>query len=149
MRRLRLLHLSDLHVGKEGQGSRWRMRRVLGSAWAANLRTLAQDGPIDLVCFTGDMAQSGQSSQYAEAGQFVDELLTILQVPRERFFCVPGNHDIDRTAHCDAWKAMREAARQVDADRFGRYLAKDGRAPYGCQAEWADQVLARQAAYHD
>lgn len=145
--RLRLLHLSDLHLGKESAASAWRMRRVLGKAWTDNLKHLADDGPIDLVCFTGDLAQSGQPAQYQQATDFVGQLLELLRVPKERFFCVPGNHDVDRNIEPAAWKELRSAVWDVEAVTFGRYLAAGGRAPRGCDPAWPDQVLARQGAY--
>ena len=60
--RLRILHISDLHIGKEGHGvAAWRMGRVLGASWLDNLKTIAADGNPDIVCFTGDLAQSGKA----------------------------------------------------------------------------------------
>ncbi|MCG8458912.1 MAG: metallophosphoesterase [Holophagales bacterium] len=53
-RRLRILHISDLHARGDRENERWRRRRVLGDAWEENLETLLQDGGFDLVCFTGD-----------------------------------------------------------------------------------------------
>ncbi len=44
--RLRILHLSDLHErGPDREREPWRRRRVLGSAWEANLDELRRDGP--------------------------------------------------------------------------------------------------------
>ncbi|WP_295954138.1 metallophosphoesterase [Rhodoferax sp.] len=143
--RLRILHISDLHLGKEA-ASGWRMRRVMGRTWTENLVQLAADGPIDLVCFTGDLAQSGQVGQYAEATQFVEELLRILKVDRERFFCVPGNHDVDRSVNPPAWKKLRELAWRADGQEFSRWIA-GGKPPLGFQKSWPDAVLQRQDAY--
>ncbi|NZD45548.1 metallophosphoesterase [Sphaerotilus sulfidivorans] len=146
-RTLRILHLSDLHIGKE-RTSGWRMRRVLGEAWTRNLHDIAADGPVDLVCFTGDLAQSGQAAQYEEASRFVDEVLRVLKVPKARFFCVPGNHDVDRTIASDAWREMRDGAWEVSPQAYARWLA-GGRAPRGFDAAWPDALLRRQAAYRD
>jgi 3',5'-cyclic AMP phosphodiesterase CpdA/tetratricopeptide (TPR) repeat protein len=145
--RIRLLHLSDLHLGKETGAARWRMRRVLGQAWAANLKTIAADGPVDLVCFTGDLAQRGAPAEYDEATRFVDELLSALRVPRDRFFCVPGNHDVDRSVNTAAWKDLRNGAWEISSAALAAYLLPGGRVPRGFDPAWPDQVLARQAAY--
>ncbi len=124
--RLRLLHLSDLHIGKETT-SPWRLRRVMGQAWANNLLAIAADcdrdgHPIDLICFTGDLAQSGQAHEYAEASAFVDELLAVLKLPKSRFFCVPGNHDVDRTVHPGHLSGARAASTRapVPAEMLAR-----------------------------
>ncbi len=112
--RLRLLHLSDLHARADREGEPWRRRRVLGPAWEANLDALLEDGRLDLVCFTGDAADWGQTEEFKEAGDFLLALMDRLHLDRDRLFVVPGNHDIDRRIHPDAWSGLREAARDVD-----------------------------------
>ncbi|MCA3845453.1 MAG: metallophosphoesterase, partial [Burkholderia sp.] len=54
-----------------------------------------------LVLCTGDIAfgeTSGAplSAQYKDAAQFFDDLLDCCQLPRDRLFIVPGNHDVNR-----------------------------------------------------
>ncbi|MFD0724205.1 metallophosphoesterase [Lysobacter brunescens] len=146
-RALRILHVSDLHMGQERGASRWRMRDVLGDAWRENLDDIARDGPVDLVCFTGDLAFSGQSGQYLEAGQAIEHILQRLGLDKSRFFCVPGNHDIDRNAEADAWRQLRDA-NDVRPEDFDPWIA-GGRAPRGCDDRWRDAVLARRSAYDD
>ncbi|MEN9865826.1 MAG: hypothetical protein RL748_1416, partial [Pseudomonadota bacterium] len=148
--KLRILHLSDLHIGKESM-SAWRMERVIGPAWVKNLQEIAADGPIDLVCFTGDLAQSGVAEQYQAATGFVEQMLATLNLPRERFFCVPGNHDVNRKDFPDAWKELRSAGFELGADIFSRWMAADEhcKPPRGFENVWRDQVIARQAAYRD
>ena len=68
---MRILHLSDLHVGKERPEDGWRVERVMGDAWARNLREIAADG-IDLVCFTGDLAQKGKADEYTAGRGVID-----------------------------------------------------------------------------
>ena len=36
---------------------------VLGKAWEQNLDALLEGGPVDIVCFTGDLAQSGEAAE--------------------------------------------------------------------------------------
>ena len=105
--RLRLLHLSDLHARAGREAEPWRRRRVLGPAWEDNLDALTEDGPIDLVCFTGDAADWGRREEFAEADAFLATLLDRLGLPRDRLFVVPGNHDIDRSIHPKAWEHLR------------------------------------------
>jgi 3',5'-cyclic AMP phosphodiesterase CpdA len=94
--RVRILHLSDLHERGPREGETWRRRRVLGEAWERNLDVLAEDGAVDLVCFTGDAADWGLAEQYEAATEFFDAALERLGLGRERLFVVPGNHDIAR-----------------------------------------------------
>ena len=60
-----VLHISDLHERGPREGEPWRRRRVLGEAWLRNLDELRKDGPVDLICFTGDLAERGQPAEYA------------------------------------------------------------------------------------
>ena len=46
---LRLLHLSDLHLGKAGAGEAWRSRRVLGDAWLEHLDAIRADGGLKIL----------------------------------------------------------------------------------------------------
>lgn len=144
-RRLRILHLSDLHMGQERGAGRWRLRDVLGDAWRDNLDAIAQDRPIDLVCFTGDLAFSGKPGEYREAGEAIEFLLQRLKLDKSRFFCVPGNHDIDRDVEEDAWRQLRDA-NDVRSEDFDPWIA-GGRAPRGCDDRWRDAVLLRRRAY--
>ena len=65
--KLRVLHISDLHERGPRESESFRRRRVLGSEWERNLEELLKDGPIDLVCFTGDVADWGNATEYGPA----------------------------------------------------------------------------------
>ncbi len=105
--KLRILHISDLHERGPRENESFRRRRVLGSEWERNLEALLKDGPIDLVCFTGDVANWGKPEEYGPATEFIDALLGKLALPRERLFLVPGNHDIDRSKGESDWSELR------------------------------------------
>jgi SIR2-like domain len=49
-----------------------------------------------MVFITGDIAYSGQPSEYAAAGYFIKELAKKCDVGMDAIVCVPGNHDVDR-----------------------------------------------------
>lgn len=141
-----ILHISDLHERGPRESEAWRRRRVLGDGWLSNLDELQKDGPIDLVCFTGDLANTGQAAEYADAHRWLDAALERLHLPRERLFLVPGNHDIDRSVAADAWKRLRETLPGCDAQAVSRWFA-GGPAPLGLDDALRDLVLTRQAAY--
>lgn len=146
--RLRILHLSDLHDRGPREREPWRRRRVLGEAWEQNLGELQQDGPIDLVCMTGDVADWGQEQEYAAVTPFLETLLTRLTLQKERLFVIPGNHDIARNIAPDAWQTVRSRLEQgAEAQGFSRWMAGQAGPPLGIEAAWREQVLARQAAY--
>lgn len=141
-----ILHLSDMHERGPREDEAWRRQRVLGDAWLASLDELRQEGTVDLVCFTGDLANSGQADEYAVAGEWLTKSLSRLEVPRERLFLVPGNHDIDRSQAIDAWKCLRDTLPRCDPQAVSRWFASNN-APFGLDNALRDSVLTRQAAY--
>lgn len=143
---VRILHVSDLHDRGERESEAWRRRRVLGEAWEENLAEILQDGPIDLVCFTGDAADWGKPAEFAAAGRFLHALCERVNVTRDRLFVVPGNHDLDRSLGAAAWRSVREAASRADALDLARWLHKRGLPP-GFEEPWRDLLFARFEAY--
>lgn len=143
---LRILHISDLHERGENERELWRRRRVLGNAWLQNLRELREDGAFDLVCFTGDAAQSGKEPEYQRVTDFLLTTLQELSVPLERCFLTPGNHDINRDIAPDAWKTLRDNLARVHPQDVSRWFS-GGSAPFGFAGPEREAVLSRQAAY--
>jgi len=94
------LHLSDIHFHPK---TSWRDSHV-----RQELLDFLQEGFSDgslsrphLVFCTGDIAFGETSGaplkqQYGEAASFFDKLLQCCELPRERLFMVPGNHDVNR-----------------------------------------------------
>src|SRR5689334_36098 len=147
--RLRILHFSDLHARGKREAETWRRRRVLGEAWERNLDVLLEDGPIDLVLFTGDAADWGLPDEFAAASEFLLSTIDKLHVPRERFFIIPGNHDIRRDLEPEAWKKMRDLfAASNDTLDIARWAA-GGRAPFGAEPDLLDRVLGRLGTYSE
>ncbi|WP_437326969.1 metallophosphoesterase [Sorangium sp. So ce381] len=97
---MRILHISDLHERGPRERDHWRRQRVLGAAWERNLDEVLRGGAIDLVCFTGDIADWGIAREYEAATAFFERLLSRLGLGAERLFVVPGNHDVARGRRC-------------------------------------------------
>ncbi|HEX4961340.1 MAG TPA: metallophosphoesterase [Thermoanaerobaculia bacterium] len=144
--RLRILHISDLHERGPREKEPWRRRRVLGDAWERNLAEVLQDGPVDLVCFTGDAADWGLEKEYGPVTDFFTALLDRLHLKADRLFVIPGNHDIERPIYKDEWASLRELAPQVDRLQLARWMT-GGSTPLGLEDDWRDGVLTRQSAY--
>lgn len=94
----RWLHLSDIHVGVGGQDELW-------PRFKTNLlddidRTLKRDGAIDLIIFSGDLAQRGAAEEFARFDMIMDEILDRIaqRQARPMVITVPGNHDLVRPA---------------------------------------------------
>jgi predicted MPP superfamily phosphohydrolase len=91
---VRFLHLSDVHL-RPDRVKRYDQDRVLRGL-VEFLERDRESFPLDLVFVTGDLAQSGRADEYALVADLLRELLRVTNVPPERTFVVPGNHDVDR-----------------------------------------------------
>src|SRR5215208_7992105 len=103
--KIRILHISDLHERGSRESSGWRRRRVLGDAWKRNLETILADGPINLVCFTGDAADWGLAEEYNRVTEFFGATLKQMNLDFDNLLIVPGNHDINRKVRPKIWKS--------------------------------------------
>lgn len=93
MREIVWLHVSDFHMSQRDEWS----QDVVLSAMANSVRQQRRRGLIlDFILATGDLAFSGNKEEYRLVERFFDELISASGVPKERIFCVPGNHDVNR-----------------------------------------------------
>ncbi|MCA9670669.1 MAG: metallophosphoesterase [Myxococcales bacterium] len=151
---LTILHLSDVQFGP-----RHRFGRASSVGVAAQRRTLFQslqrDVAIltrvagltpDVIALTSDLAESGKTDQFEEAGDFLQRLSHALKVPRSRVLVVPGNHDLDRDScelyfsDCDS--ANRDPAapyypKYVNYERFFRRFYQSERYSFSEEAYWS------------
>ena len=105
MRTITWLHLSDLHFKTSDA---YNMDVVLEAFLQDVPQLLAEDGlHPDFLVVTGDIAFSGQAEEYELAWHFLDDLRAQLnELPKERLFIVPGNHDVNRGAITAASSAI-------------------------------------------
>lgn len=100
------LHLSDLHLGSRSVPE---TRLALDSLIKDLGQQMERDQlELDAVFVTGDIAWSGQPSEYELAQGFFAELLDTLGLPATRLFLVPGNHDVDWSQISSGAKALGE-----------------------------------------
>ena len=92
--KVRWLHLSDFHVGKDAYA-----QRKLFAEIHDHIRTQLNGGFVPHFIFiTGDLANKGKDEEYTE---FLEVFLTPLVSAlgdewSGKIFCVPGNHDVQR-----------------------------------------------------
>lgn len=90
---LRWLHLSDLHLKS---GAVYGQDVVLNALFRSLPDLMERHGHPDLLFITGDISHSGQKEELLQARAAIDSLVSIVGVPLERVFVIPGNHDVDR-----------------------------------------------------
>lgn len=141
-RKIRILHLSDLHFRAEPGGTAWDSTSVLGRL-VADIAGLVDKGHRpDLVVITGDIAFSGQPEEYELARQWIcEELLLAAKLTPRELVITPGNHDANR-------RAVGIAARSVQATLLASQRDTDLVAVLGAPSERAC-LVARHAAFID
>ena len=96
MSQITILHLSDLHYNPANSTD----SKIVIRALATRLSENRLDSALtpDVIFFTGDLVQGGTDPNgFAEVHQeFILPILRATELPIERLYIVPGNHDIDR-----------------------------------------------------
>ncbi len=92
------IHLSDIHFTKLSEGrldidSDLRNEIILDIKH--NFAGKIHNPYGILIC--GDIAYSGQKTEYNSAIQFINEICKAAGISENNVFCVPGNHDIDQS----------------------------------------------------
>jgi len=115
------LHLSDLHF----QESRNYDERIVLDALLHDVAECIRKNRLqpDFIIVSGDIAFASRPEEYALAQQFFENLLKATDLPNDRLFLVPGNHDVDR----NAISALAAGATTIltDRDAVNRFLAND------------------------
>jgi CheY-like chemotaxis protein len=86
------LHISDLHFHPPNYGTDIVLENLLDDI---KQQMVKHDLNLDFVAVTGDVAHTGNMSQYKHAIDFFDRLLQVTGLQKRQLFVVPGNHDID------------------------------------------------------
>lgn len=123
---LRLLHLSDIHFYETETAN-----KALNLDEAVRARLLidvgemvARLGPCDAVLVVGDIGARGDPSDYATATQFLVGVTELVGCDDNRVICVPGNHDVNRSAHTATHDALRGQLRRVPANTISDTLQR-------------------------
>jgi predicted phosphodiesterase len=110
----RLLHLSDIHFNPSPGESARDIDVTVRQDLLQDLGNQAERiNPVDAVLVVGDLAASGTAEQYQLAREFLDEACALVGCNPKRIACVPGNHDIDRTAHGPLHDGLRRLLRTI------------------------------------
>ena len=154
-RQISWLHLSDLHLRSGDQYN----QNIAISSLLNDLIQLVDKGKykFDLVFITGDIAFSGNPEEYSIANEFIKNLSSATDVPVDRIFCVPGNHDVDRRRITpfinSSSKSLnnRDSVSQVIGNKKERELFTDRHVPYfdflQATFPWANNIHNSDLSY--
>lgn len=104
-----VLHLTDVHFGQRSMDGRW--PTIKAQMFDDLTHMVSQIGPVNLIAFTGDIANRGAESEFRMASEFLEELgLHLLSEAGELplLAAVPGNHDLVRPSRRTAQQRVLE-----------------------------------------
>jgi predicted phosphodiesterase len=104
-----ILHLSDLHFGREHAPARI-------PHFIEFLPTVCSP---DVIVASGDFCFNAEEKSFIRAKEFLLQTAALVSVPENRVFVVPGNHDIGRARHFLSPKWARQ--------NFDRHLGQFAR----------------------
>jgi predicted MPP superfamily phosphohydrolase len=95
--RVNLLHISDLHYNRHWDSN----QKIVYEAFLKDLRS--SNSKIlrpDIIIFSGDIVRDGDDNESFSLVKknFIEPLLEDTGLDKDRFFLIPGNHDVQRGA---------------------------------------------------
>ncbi|MDC0679388.1 metallophosphoesterase [Sorangium atrum] len=124
MDKLVLVHLSDIHfTGASGTSVHDLDSEVRNELLRDAARVTKGLGGATGVLVTGDIAYSGQRTEYDRAATWLLEFCRAIECPDESVWVVPGNHDVDRKiANSKVTKTLHESIRAKQGPTLDKEL---------------------------
>ena len=118
------LHLSDLHLRHSYDAD------VVIQKLLEDISKFIIDNSfkLDFIILSGDVSYSSKPEEYELVAKFLDKLLEVTKLNKNRLFLVPGNHDIDRVAISPGSQYISENL--TDRDVINKLLANDVDRPF-------------------
>uniref|UniRef100_UPI002AD4AF39 TIR domain-containing protein n=1 Tax=unclassified Frankia TaxID=2632575 RepID=UPI002AD4AF39 len=150
-----VLHISDTQFGAHhvfGRAGRTETDRAHASLFARlhdDLRGRAETEGLrpDLVVVTGDLAETGDEGEFDQVYDFLVALAERLELDRNRFVVIPGNHDVNRLL-CQSYFLREQAFKRNPQPPYWpkwecfdallrRFYGVDAAIGFGVGAEWS------------
>lgn len=125
MRYTNIVHISDLHLKNDESG---RFNQSVIIEGLKNDLRLIKDSQLrpDLIVFTGDIAQGGNSqSVYDDATNTLNDLADAAGLDHSRVFICPGNHDASRDVIDPAIPEIKKFRERMSTTESINKLATD------------------------
>ncbi len=93
---LKFIHLSDIHFHFSTSNSHYDLDRSIRHELVRDAAEMSkQQGGVDGILVSGDIAFSGQQSEYKTAHEWLKTLCLQTNCSFSNIWTVPGNHDVD------------------------------------------------------
>jgi small GTP-binding protein len=114
-RLVRILHLSDLHIGADSDIHAMLQPLVSDMSDAEGGLGVHR---LDALIVSGDLTNRASLEEFELARQFISKLMERLELSAERCMLVPGNHDVDWDEMVYDWRPRRSEERKLRAGQF-------------------------------
>lgn len=134
---LTFIHLSDIHFRFRKSGAKYDLDSQIRNELERDISQFFNQGLEFKGAFvTGDIAFSGSQADYLLAAEWLDKLAGLANFDPVNVWCIPGNHDVDRTAYKGkpAINAMHDSLRTA-----GQSLEDTLREL--CETDWEGKAL--------
>lgn len=113
MNKVTWLHISDLHLRPlQAYDSDMVLKKLL-----EDVEKCIKNDSLhpDFIILSGDISYSSKPEEYELARGFLDKLLEISGLDKDRIFIVPGNHDVDRDSITPGARVMTDGIDSRDS----------------------------------
>jgi hypothetical protein len=120
------LHLSDIHFNKKWH-DHYELDQDLRDQIENDVRSVRdQFTRVQGVLVSGDVAFSGRKEEYSIALEWLKRLCDLAGCREQDVWCVPGNHDVDRSVYDSSplLRNMHDALRPNDRDAIDDRIAE-------------------------
>ena len=86
---IRILHLSDIHLGTKDDASQYRRQLI------TDLNDELKVPGLDYLVASGDIGTYSTKEEYEAAAELVTQIAKRFDIRKERLIIAPGNHDLN------------------------------------------------------
>ena len=110
--KFRILHISDLHIY---DSTDWNIMKVYYQKFASFFKP-------NYLIITGDFRHKKNQPEFSKALIFLNDLVRMLGIEKDKVFMVPGNHDVDEFTHRDLIINDINEKIQNNPDTYVKYM---------------------------
>jgi len=141
-----LVQLSDIHF-TGADDTKAQRHQSIRLDLTRDLKQMSEVvGDASTILVTGDIAFSGDPSEYSVAGEWLDEVAALVGTQLAKILTVPGNHDVDCSKVGESAELAHKMLRECEGDALDsklRSLLKDPARPLMSKLDNYNRFAAR------